>query len=196
MFRKISEKIIAYAVKTKEPDANKAEEYIYGLELIFSVLTSYISILVIGLLFGMFPQSVLFLFVFTLVRRFAGGFHFGSQLLCWLTTCGICTFVLLVVKYTKDNAIAFSVIMAISTLVLLLTSPVPAVEKPLDDREKFFYGRISRVIIITLAVIYAILCRFGQIYTAKIISVTVLVTAVLAILGIIKHRLYENKKVS
>lgn len=139
-------------------------------------------------------QSVLYLFVFVTVRRFAGGFHFNSQLICYLSMCIICPIVLLIIKYTENSVMLYSIIMAISTLVLLIVSPVPAIEKPLDEKEKIVYGSIARIIITVIAVIYAVLCNFEQIYIAKIISVTIFVVAIFTIMGKIKHRLYKNAK--
>lgn len=193
MFHKISERIIAYAVKNNSLDKDKADEYIYGLEISLSVLASYISIIIIGLLMGMFWQSALFLFIFVTVRRFAGGLHFGSQLMCYLSMCIMCPLVLLIIKYTENNSILYSIVMAVSTIILLIISPVPAIEKPLDKKEKLVYGGISRIIIIIITVIYILLCILKLIYIEKIISVTIFAVALFAILGKIKLNLYENK---
>lgn len=194
MFHSISERIIAYAVKNNTLDKDKTEEYIYGLEITLSVLASYLSVIIIGFLMGMLWQSALFLFIFVTVRRFAGGFHFSSQIACYLSMCIMCPLVLLIIKYSENNIILYSTIMTISTLILLTLSPVPAVEKPLDEKEKIIYGRISRIITIVIAVMYAVLCSFEQIYIAKIISITVFVIAIFAIIGKIKHKLYQNEK--
>lgn len=194
MFHKISERIIAYAIKNNTLDKDKAEEYIYGLEISLSVLASYLSVIIIGLLIGMLWQSALFLFIFVSVRRFGGGFHFSSQLMCFLSMCIICPTILLIIKYSGNNIMLYSTIMAVSTLVLLIIFPVPAVEKPLDAKEKIVYGWISRIMIIVIAVIYAVLCLFEKIYIAKIILATIFVIAIFAILGKIKHKLYQNEK--
>lgn len=194
MFHKISERIIAYVIKNNALDKGKAEEYIYGLEISLSVLASYLSVILIGILMGMLWQSALYLFIFVTVRRFAGGFHFKSQVICYLSTCVISAIALLIIKYTENSVMLYSIIMAISTLVLLIVSPVPAIEKPLDEKEKIVYGSIARIIITVMAVIYAVLCNFEQIYIAKIISVTICVVAIFAIMGKIKHKLYKNAK--
>lgn len=194
MFHKISERIITYAVKNNELNENETEEYIYGLELTIAVLINDISVIIIGIFMGMLWQAILFWFLLALIRRFAGGFHFSSQLICYLSMCVICPLVLMIIKYSADNAAVFTVIMTISALILLILSPVPAVEKPLDTKEKIVYGRVSRLIIVCVAVVYAVLCGLGQIYAAKIISVTVSAAAIFAVLGKIKHKLYQNEK--
>lgn len=194
MFHKISERIIAYAIKNNALDKGKAEEYIYGLEIALSVSASYLSVLLIGFLMGMFWQSALFLLIFASVRRFAGGFHFSSQMACYLFTCIICYVVLLIIKYSGNNIPICSVIMTLSTAALLILSPVPAVEKPLDEKEKVVYGRIARTMTIIIAVIYIALCFFHQGSIAKIIAVTMCAVAIFEIAGKIKHNLYKGEK--
>lgn len=194
MFHVISERVIKYAIKNNALDKNRADEYIYGLEITLSVLTSYLSVIIVGFLINMLWQSALFLFLFVSLRRFIGGFHFSSQIMCYLFMCVMCLIVLLVIKYSGNDTMLYSIIMTISTLALLIISPVPAIDKPLDEKETKVYGKISRTMIIVIAIIYAILCLFKQIYIAKIISVTMLVVAILAILGKIKHKLCKGAK--
>lgn len=194
MFHKISERIIAYAIKNNTLDKGKAEEYIYGLEISLSVLASYLSVILIGILMSMLWQSALFLFIFVSVRRFAGGFHFSSQIVCYLSMCIICPVILLIIKYSGNNIVICSVIMAVSTVILFILSPVPAIEKPLDAKEKIVYGRITQIMIIIIAIIYAALCFFHQLYIMKIIAITICTVAIFEIAGKIKHNLYKGEK--
>lgn len=194
MFHKISKRIIAYAIEIDTLDKDKLEEYIYGLEISLSVLANYLSVIIIGFIMNMVWQSVLFLFLYVSIRRFAGGFHFSSQIICYLSMCIICPAVLLIIKYSGNNSVIYSVIMTISTITLLILSPVPAVEKPLDLKEKIVYGKIARIMIIITAIIYVALYFFHQLYIMKIISVTICTIAILGIAGKIKHNLYKNEK--
>lgn len=192
MLHTISERIIEYAVENNALDKDKADEYIYGLEISLSVSVSSVSVFIIGLSMGMLWESVLFLFLYVSVRRFAGGFHFSSQIACYLSMCIMCPIILLIIRYGGNNAALYSVIMGISALVLLILSPVPALEKPLDAREKTVYGRIARIIIIAVCIIYAVLCFFQHTYISKIIAVTICAAAVFAVLGKMKHRVNQT----
>lgn len=194
MFHSISERIISYAVKIDALDKDKTEEYIYGLELSLSVFASYLSVIIIGIIMGMIWQSILFLLLFVTVRRFAGGFHFKSQIVCYLFMCVICIIALLAIKYSENNIAICSAAMAVSTLLLLVLSPIPAIEKPLDDKEKVVYGRITRILLAVIACAYIVLCFFDNVYAAKIISVTMFIISVFAILGKVKYEWYKNKR--
>lgn len=194
MFHNMSEQIIKYAIKNNALDKEKSPEYIYGLELSLSVLTSYLSVIIIGIIMGMIWQSALFLSIFVSVRRFAGGLHFSSQIICYLFMCIMCTFVLLIIKYTKNDIFLYSVIMCLSTLTILIFSPVPSIEKSLDYKEKIIYGRVSRIMMIVIFGIYAVLFFLQKIYTAKIISLTISIIAIFIIFGKIKHKLYGHDR--
>lgn len=191
MFHTISEKIIVFAIKNKILAQEKADEYIYGIEITLSVIVSYVSVLVIGLLMNMFWESAVFLFLFVLMRRFAGGFHFRSQLACYIFMCITTPVILLTIKFAESDTVTCSAIMIISSLLLLILSPVPAIEKPLDKKEQVVYGRVARIIVVGVCVIYTILHVVQQLYLAKIITVTVCAVAIFSVLGKLKQMLYR-----
>ncbi len=193
MFHKISERITAFAIKNGVLDEQKAEEYIYGLEISFSVTASYLAIILIGSFMGRPLEAILFLLLFTAVRRFSGGFHFKSQIKCFLTSGLLCPAVLLTVRYFPHSAFGYSVVEVISALTILILSPVPAVEKPLDDREISVYGAISRAMIAAISTAYSILCICGRHYTARIIALTLCAVAALEIAGKVKQCMNKNK---
>lgn len=192
MFHGISERIINYAVGIQALEQEKTEEYVYGLEITLSVLASYLSVLIIGFLLGMGWESVVFLVLFISIRRFAGGFHFSSQIACYTFTCLVSTAVLLTIKYVPVHAGVCAVIMIVSSLILLIFSPVPAFEKPLDAVEKVVYGRVARIIVILIDGIYLVVCLAHQAYLAKTISITVCMVAISLILGKVKQKLKVN----
>lgn len=193
MLHKLSECIVVYAIENGLLEKEKAEEYIYGLELSTSVLINYISVLIIGCIMGMLPEAALFLFLYVTVRRFAGGFHFESQMVCYLSMCIISPLVLLVIKYGSNNIWLCSTAMTVSVLTVLLLSPVPSANKPIDERERLVYGRFSRTLIITIGMIYIALCFCGCINIAKTISCAIFVVAIFEILGKIKYERFHGK---
>ena len=97
------------------------------------------------------------------------------------------------IKYTENNVTACSVIILISALILLIVAPIPALTKPIDVKEKVVYGRIARILIIIMVIVFIVLCAFDLVYTAKIITVTILAVTILAILGEIKYNLYKRE---
>lgn len=63
---------------------DKRDFYMYGLEL-FSIKTSfYLTILVLSLITGTLPISILYILLFTMLRQYTGGYHSKSFTLCFL----------------------------------------------------------------------------------------------------------------
>lgn len=191
MLHKLSERIVSCAVRNGVLDTEKAEEYVYGIEISLSVGISYLSVLVIGALMHMLGEALLFLFLFVLIRRFAGGFHFKSQLSCYLSTCIISFAVLSLIRLSGESMAANGIMTAASSAVLLVLSPVPAIEKPLDAKEIYVYGRVTRIMICILCGMVLLLYLVHKMYVVKVIAFTMCTTAVLSIFGKIKYRIHK-----
>ena len=186
MVHKISEHIITYAISNGLLDADKSEEYIYGLELSLLVLLNDLTVCIIGAVMGMFWESVVFLFLYTLLRRYIGGFHFSSQLLCYLSMCVMCPIVLLIVKCSGENILICSAVTAIATSILWIAAPIPSPEKSIDNKERNMYERISKILIMIMVISYILLCIFQLLYWAKVVTVCVSAVTVFAVIAKIK----------
>ena len=65
----------------KEEDA---EIYIYGINQILTSVLSVSSALIIGLIFGVFPEIAVFMAAYIPLRSFAGGYHAKTPLSCYV----------------------------------------------------------------------------------------------------------------
>ena len=64
MFRKFSEWAMAYAIKLGYIKEEEQEEYIYGLDLIMSLICTDIVMIIIGIIMKMIPQVIVFGFMY------------------------------------------------------------------------------------------------------------------------------------
>ena len=64
----------------------KREIYSYGLELILMYLINTGTILLFGLFFGCFSETLILLASYALLQSFAGGYHAMTHLRCFLLT--------------------------------------------------------------------------------------------------------------
>lgn len=191
MFHNVSKKIIQYATNCDIVTDEKQEEYIYGLELTLSVLLSNITVFMIGILMKMPIEAITFIFIYQTLRRYAGGFHFESQVLCYLSTYIMCPVAFFAIKYLECSNLVYFIIMIASSVLLFIVSPIPAVNKPLDDKEKKIYGKIARILILSAVIAYIICFSYFQ-YASKIIAVSVGMVAVFAILSKIRQAVCKN----
>ncbi len=183
MFHGISAKIVAYAANNGYTDSSRTEIYIYGLELLLTVLFTDITVLAIGISMGMTLEAIIFWYLYKLLKKYVGGYHFNSQALCYLSTC-IMTFIgLLVIRYCPYSANPGAGITAFLLLTLFLLSPVPAENKPLDDKETKVFGRIAKVLVFVVTIIYSLTITAVSVYISKVITVSLFFVFVYAVVG-------------
>lgn len=183
MFHGISAKIVAYAVNNGYTDSSRTEIYIYGLELLLTVLFTDITVLAIGISMRMTLEAIIFWYLYKLLKKYVGGYHFNSQALCYLSTC-IMTFVgLLAIRYCPYSTNSGAGITAFLLLTLFLLSPVPAENKPLDDKETKVFGRIAKVMVFAVTIIYSLTITALSVYISKVISVSLFFVFVYAVVG-------------
>lgn len=86
VLRKLSDKIVSYLVDKKKIDKSESELYRYGLELLISNGTALLIVLSVGILLSVFYETILFLILFYLLRKFGGGYHAKTMLRCMILT--------------------------------------------------------------------------------------------------------------
>lgn len=183
MVQAVSEKIIAYAVSSGYVRQEQREEYIYGLVLIINIFITDISMLLIGLAMNMVLECIGFWFFYKLLRKFCGGYHFSTSLRCYLSSVFMCPVVLLCIRYQPYTLLLQHIAVFVSYLILLILSPVPALNKPLDDKEVIIFGRAARIIVSAVSVIYAVCAVFEMRILSGIIMISMISVTIFVIAG-------------
>lgn len=143
--RTISKKFISLLCENNIVERDKQELYAYAMEILLSSTLHFLTTIVIGIICKMLAESLLLFAAFSVVRRFAGGFHASTPLKCYFSSiAAIITMLFLISVVTKwNNDIAFYVILFISDLTIWLASPIESQNKPLSYKEKKVYKAVS-----------------------------------------------------
>ena len=190
MLSKLCHRIAYFFVQKNVVPLENMEIYRYGFEQILSSLYTIASILVISVLFSQFVSGVVFLLCFIPIRRFAGGYHAGSYFKCYLEFMLIYLSAELVLKtnVVEQNVVPSFVAMGISTIVIMLLSPVENENRPLSEEEQVRYKRLSIFMIMIEAATAAVLFAAGiAIYST--VLVTIVWVAVLQVFALSVKRL-------
>lgn len=157
----------------KEEDA---EIYIYGINQILVSVLNVSSALIIGLIFGVFPEIAVFMAAYIPLRSFAGGYHAITPLRCYVFSVIMLIVVSIGLKYLHIAEWIYYAVLVAATLVVLVLAPVEDRNKPLDEIEHKVYKR--RTVIITAAeLIIALLLKLlisDNLFIAIVYSFTVL----------------------
>lgn len=188
----IAENITSKLVEQDAIGEEQQEEYVYALTLIISIVITDITALIIGWAMGMFFECVGFCFIYRNLRKYCGGFHFGTSLKCYLSTCVMCPVALLMVKHLPENFLWWSVAWVMFSAVTFVLSPVEALNKPLDEAEQKMFGKIARIMIVVLSVCYLVFALLRLGVCLKVMTVSMMFVTLFAIIG--KAQLHYVKK--
>ena len=124
IFARLSHRIGNNLVRSGIVKEEDAEIYIYGINQILVSVLNVSSALIIGLIFDMFLESVIFMAAYIPLRSFAGGYHAKTPVRCYILSLIMITVVLAGTKYLPFTNVVYYVILAVAVLIVLLLSPV------------------------------------------------------------------------
>jgi accessory gene regulator B len=137
---KISNRFIRDGIIAEEDK----ELYTFGMQQGMIILLNIISTIIIGFIFNMVWQSVVFLLAYMPIRSYAGGYHARTQFRCYLISLFISAVALLGMGEIHWTSLSALISVIISASIILILTPVEDVNKPLDASEKIIYKRKTR----------------------------------------------------
>ncbi|MDE6123978.1 MAG: accessory gene regulator B family protein, partial [Eubacterium sp.] len=191
----LSAQLAKILVNKKHIDQEDFELYHYGLFIVLSELFLFSFCILAGLLLKITSQSIVFFAAFLFIRRYAGGLHVKteSQCLALTLTALLISIILIKVTLIYDNPLSAVAIQLICSILLPIISPADTPQKKLSDKERKVFKRITVAILITFAVINALLFYFRISRYAIPVVYAVLLETVLVIFGrIFNGRLAES----
>lgn len=194
MIHSLSDRTIRYAIKNGYIKKEQYDEYLYALSMLLNILITDITMLCIGFFMRMIWECIIFWLVYKALRKYCGGFHFGTSLKCYLSSCVMCPAVLIVVRYVPYNESIWCIFTVAAAVMLFILSPVEAKNKPLDEKERRFFGRTARVLITVILICWCVASMilhndtFSKIISLSIVSVTAFVIAGKIHLTVLKRK--------
>ena len=191
----LSEHIIRVFMKNDIIENEKSEIYQYGFEILVSSVITFMITVLTGLILNCLLASLLYFFIFAVMRQICGGYHAKHYWSCNLLFAIVTLFVLSVFKYFPINvfAIGHYIFLAVSILVIFVYAPIENKNKPLSKYQKGLFKIVSRIAVTLLAVIS---CLFYIIHSpyAKLIDITMFSIAISILAVGIKERGDSNEK--
>lgn len=188
MISNISERITSSLVNAGAAPSEDKALYEYGIRMGILMVINAATAVLIGLLLGMFWQSIIFLLAYNPIRSYAGGYHANSQLNCYLISIPMILVVLLGIKMLPWNGYLCTIVLLFSVVIIAILAPVEDSHKPLNEREKVVYKGRARAYsaIFFGAAMMLWFAGFGQISLSIVMAL--LVAAIMLVLGAIKNR--------
>ena len=156
MIKLISSKVARILCKD-EKHTDNYELYEYAIYIILSSAFHIATVMIIGLCFNLFIESLVFYFSFIAIRKFAGGYHAKTPVRCYLFSFASNIIILCLVKWLSSINTLFIFIFIIFELLcvvlILLISPLDTENNPLTGQEKKMYRMLTSIITILIFII-------------------------------------------
>lgn len=138
---------------------DERELYCYGIQLLSEKLLGLCSMLIICILAGRVLQGAVFYLTYSLLRKYAGGYHAGRFITCYLSSCGAVLFCVLL-SYAPFANVASVIMTVISVPFIFALAPVGHPSRPLEKCEKVRYRKLTCIITVCELCIYSVLFVF------------------------------------
>lgn len=190
----ISERIVDSFSKKGIIESEDKELYAYGLQQGLWMFLNFLSTIIIGLVFNMLLQSIIFMFAYIPLRTHAGGIHSRSQIRCYLFSIVIMIAALLGMKLVLWTSFICFVITLSGGVIIYFLAPVEDENKPLDQMELKIYKKRTGIILLIEVVISFVLLLLNQQSLLTCIAMVFVVLSIMLIAGKVKNQI--NQRVS
>lgn len=183
----LSEKLTNKLLKMQLINDEEKDLYTYGFKQGFLLLLNMITVIIIGIIFNMIWQSIIFMVSYSLLRAYAGGYHANTQSRCYLFSVGMIITVLWLIKLIPWNGLIFFIITAVSNIVILLIAPIEDSNKPLNQKEMEIFKKHANIILGVLTGFALLFWLMGGIQISICIVMGICLISVMLVLGKIKN---------
>jgi len=168
--------------------AEEKELYSYGLQQGLIIIANVLTTIVMGVVFGMGWESIVFMAAYLPLRSFAGGYHAKTQLRCYLFSIVLTSAVLLAIKFIVWAKFINLGLALFAGVIIFILAPVEDSNKPLDHAEVAVYKKRTRIILITELFVMLLMMGLGLSQIPHCISISLTALSGMLLLGKFKNK--------
>lgn len=196
MIRSISQKVACILSESIDNGDKNYEVYEYAVFIVLSELMHLVTVIILGLIFNLLFESMVFYGTFIIIRKFAGGYHAKTPLRCYIfsVATSVASLVMIKLLLMQSNETIPLILLALELLSIAIISflaPIDNENKPLNDREKKVYKVVSILASVVMLIGSIILVYFNLLSIAIPIAFGVFMCAVVLIMR--KVQIVKNK---
>ena len=189
MINKLSSLISSKFVEHNIISKSVKDVYRYGIEITISSIIGFVISCLIGLLFCMLMQTMLFYVLFILLRSMTGGYHAKTYLKCNFILSIITLFIVTFSKAAYEMQISFGILTLLflpSIAIFIWIAPVENVNKPIKAEKRVYWKSISIVTSVLLYLLSLLLYKSQHTLEATVIVITIFSVSILCMIPIIQ----------
>ena len=188
MLKELSNKITKKLVDITIIEAADSELYEYGFWQGGVLFFNFLTVVLLGILFNMLLESIIFLIFYGVLRTIAGGYHARTQNTCYILSIILMMVVLIMLKTFHWNTILCCILTILSISVIFILAPVQDENKLLDETEKTVFKKLSRLISLLYGLIIFLLFLFNKNELAYCVVISLFTLTIMLVLGKIRNK--------
>lgn len=188
----VTERFGEVLVQNKVISLEEKELVIYGLQQGLIMILNVLSSIIIGYIFGMVWQSVVFMITYIPLRSYVGGYHARTQVRCYLFSIVLISLVLWGIKLIPWTSFICVIVSILIGIVVFVFAPRADENKPLDELETDVFRKRARIIYLVQELILLSLLIIGWNDLATCFVMTFVAIAFMLFLDILK-KLFKGK---
>lgn len=192
MFVKLADNIVKWMLNNQIIEENKAVICRWGISHILDTVFNIVTFLIIGFLFKMPIETIIFTLGYIPLRIYAGGYHAKTPFRCWCLSNIILAVSLVIVQNVEKCYIAFGILSLIAIVVLIVFMPVEDLHKPLDQNDRKKYKKRGVAILTIEICISFVFTLLHHNKISLVLSSVWVLLSVMLILGVIKNALIKK----
>ncbi|MGX4601779.1 accessory gene regulator ArgB-like protein [Faecalimicrobium sp. JNUCC 81] len=149
MIKSFSNKITYFLINNKSLNSEDSEVCSYGMEVLISSFINTLMVLVIGLIFDKFIETVVFIVCYCSIRQFSGGYHASTHGKCIFTFLCMYLMTIFVAENTYSIHLKPVVVLIgiLNWISIYLLVPVQHLNNPLSNVEKIRHKKSARKVV-------------------------------------------------
>ncbi len=185
MISALSKKITNTLIDKNSICKEDRELYEYGFFMLLSNLYFTVITCLLGIVFGVFFESLVFFVSFMLIRKYAGGYHAKTETRCQIFSTASIFLSVIFIRYIDFEKISLFlfILTVIASILIFAFSPLDTPEKPLDIKEKSYFKKISYIILTVLDIFFVVAYFLNWNEISVSVATAILFESVLITLG-------------
>jgi len=145
MIHQMSRRITRSLINNDIINFDDVSIYQYGMEVMLAAIVEMIGVLVLAVLTGYVIEAAVFLFAFSSVRVYAGGYHAPTVMKCFMVIVALlATAITICSNIDVEKLPMMSILISLVAFgIVYIYAPVSVKNRPLSDEEKIKYRRIA-----------------------------------------------------
>lgn len=181
MIKRISAVAAKWLLQTGAISASDVELYEYGIYSFLFTMCPLGLVLIISIFLNMIAEGILLIIPFILVRKFCGGFHFRSSVLCGIVSTAVLTAFLLGIRLVMNTGSYgwWALVLLLSTVQIIVFSPIDSEGRRLTPNEKKVFKKIAIALSVIVVLLCVVLATCHQMWAAVPVGSGVILSAAL-----------------